>query len=225
VKDNPIEFPTIQPCTLKRDFELLLQNEKHADVVLRLDDGNQVRAHTAILCARSSVFNAMFEHNMKEKSDGVVKLDDISLNELKEMLCFIYTGSCTSRDALTAMANHLFVVSDRYDLPQLRNMCEISLLSQVSVENAIHLLLLADRHHGSVLKEKCIEFIYVNGSEIAKTEGMKQLYDAQNISLLKDVMECILAGSASEPAAKKRKVEALVPLQTTVTNTSHQVLH
>jgi len=54
---------------------------------------------------------------------------------------------------------------------------------------------------------------------------MKQLYDAQNISLLKDVMECILAGSASEPAAKKRKVEALVPLQTTVTNTSHQVLH
>jgi len=44
---------------------------------------------------------------------------------------------------------------------------------------------------------------------------MKQLYVAQNISLLKDVMECILVGSSSEPAAKKRKVE-----QTTTTNTT-----
>ena len=79
-------------------FGTLLESGKHTDVTF-LVDGQEVKAHKAILVAHSTVFAAMFEHECVEKRDGKVKITDISLEALKQLLRYMYTGKvCWTED-------------------------------------------------------------------------------------------------------------------------------
>ena len=43
------------------------------------------------LC-RSTVFRAMFEHDMEEKKNSAVNVEDVESDAMESMLQFIYTG-------------------------------------------------------------------------------------------------------------------------------------
>ena len=72
------------------NFGSLLQSGQYADVELVAMDGQKIRAHKALLTARSSVFAAMFENNMRESVENQVKITDISFEVLEKLMRFIY---------------------------------------------------------------------------------------------------------------------------------------
>jgi hypothetical protein len=49
-----------------------------------------------------------------------------------------------------AMATHLLAAADIYQLPRLARICEQRLCRSISVDNAAHLLVLAEQHHAHV---------------------------------------------------------------------------
>ena len=68
--------------------QFLLQGESE---VSHNDLGNPIPS-------RSTVFHAMFEHDMEEKKNSAVNVEDVESNAMESMLHFMYTGGrcCSS---------------------------------------------------------------------------------------------------------------------------------
>lgn len=167
---NSVQF-RVPKCKLSQDLGTLLEDQKLTDVVLTVG-GKEFKAHKAILAARSRVFAAMFEHNMKEKRLNKVIITDVTDSVLKEMLRFIYTGKVQN---LTTMANSLLAAADKYDLERLKVMCEEALCSNLTIENAASILILADLHNAEQLKAQTIDYINTHASEVTETTSWKNL--------------------------------------------------
>lgn len=60
--------------------------------------------------ARSPVFDAMLKHNMKEREQNKITIQDVDHKVLEEMLRFIYTGKAPQ---LGNMADALLAVAEK----------------------------------------------------------------------------------------------------------------
>lgn len=137
----------------------------------------------AFFAARSPVFQAMFEHEMEERKHNRVDITDVDHEVLREMLRFIYTGKASN---LEKMADDLLAAADKvrfwncwilmykffdwifflfvfiflqYALERLKVMCEEALCTNLSIDNAAEILILADLHSADQLKAQAIDFI------------------------------------------------------------------
>ncbi|XP_036337467.1 protein roadkill-like [Rhagoletis pomonella] len=163
-KSNALQFK-IPECRLSDDLGALFHNEKFSDVTLTVA-GREFRTHKAILAARSEVFSAMFEHEMKERKQNNVVIQDIDHEVLKEMLCFIYTGKAPN---LEQMAEVLLAAADKYALEKLKVICEEAICRKLSVDNAVETLVLADLHSAHQLKAQAIDFINTHATAVMET--------------------------------------------------------
>ncbi|UYV69896.1 SPOPL [Cordylochernes scorpioides] len=142
----------------------LLESLKFSDVVLKTW-GHTVHAHKNILAARSPVFAAMFEHEMKENRESLVEIEDMEPVVLRGMIRFIYTGQSPN---LKTIADRLLPAADKYGLERLKAICEVSLASNLSLKNAAKLLVLADTYNALQLKTRIMSFISEHYKEIMK---------------------------------------------------------
>ncbi|XP_065225127.1 speckle-type POZ protein B-like [Planococcus citri] len=145
-------------CNLSQIWESMLENSKFADVVFTTN-GSEYPAHKAVLAVRSPVFAAMFQEKEqkhgKNKNIGI-KVTHMSEEVLRAMLRYIYTGKCEN---LSELADELFIAAVKYDLNELRNICEQTLCKTVSADNAATMLEFAEKHRANGLKSKAMEFI------------------------------------------------------------------
>ncbi|UYV69892.1 SPOPL [Cordylochernes scorpioides] len=149
----------------------LLESPKFSDVVLKAG-GCTVQAHKNILAARSPVFAAMFEHEMKENRENLVEIEDMEPEVLEEMVRFIYTEQSPKLDS---MAERLLPAADKYGLERLMVMCLEFLVSHLTKVNAANVLVLADKLSNNKLKKCAIDFIIANYSEVKKTKGFLEM--------------------------------------------------
>jgi speckle-type POZ protein len=173
-QNNSIQFK-VPECRLSDDLSILFESQKFSDVLLVVN-GREYYAHKAILAARSPVFAAMFEHEMEEKKQNRVEITDMDHEVLREMLRFIYTGKATN---LEKMHDELLAAADKYDLERLKVMCEESLCSNLSVDTAADVLILADMHSANQLKAHAIEYINTHATDIMETQGWKTMINRQ----------------------------------------------
>ncbi|XP_028617451.1 TD and POZ domain-containing protein 1-like [Grammomys surdaster] len=155
------------------DLGELWKNSLFSDCCL-LVDGHEFRAHKAILAARSPVFRAMFEHEMKEKLTNRIEIHDLDPQVFKEMMGFIYTGKMPHFHS-HSMATGVLAAADKYGLEDLMAMCEDALCRNFSVENAAYTLILADLHSRNHLKTQALDFISLHASEVSETSGWKSM--------------------------------------------------
>jgi speckle-type POZ protein len=168
----PAENPQIIHSRTKMaaDFASFLENKTNTDIVFSI--GNErIAAHKTILAARSPVFAAMFEHDMREKKNSQVDVADITPNAFKRLLHFIYTGECEVR----SLTEEIFFAADKYDVKDLKQICQIEMRKKLDVDNAIRLLILSDLHQAYDLKEKAILFINENAASVMKRPEWKEL--------------------------------------------------
>ncbi|KAL3309741.1 Speckle-type POZ, partial [Cichlidogyrus casuarinus] len=132
----------------------------------------EFKAHKAVLAARSPVFAAMFEHRMEEAREGRVEINDLKPDCMADVLQYIYTGRCSNLDQL---APELLAASDKYQMDQLKIMCEHRLVQGLCVENACDTLVLSDRHNALQLKVHALDYIMLHAEEICETEGFDEL--------------------------------------------------
>ncbi|KAK3909231.1 Speckle-type POZ protein B [Frankliniella fusca] len=180
----------VPPCSLSADMEALLADGQLADAVLAAD-GREWRVHKAILAARSSVFAAMFKHDMAESKSSRVTVGDVSADVLDQVLRYMYTGKV---DHIRVLGADLLAVADRYALPRLKALCEEELARSVSDDNALDVLLTADLHSARELRLAALQCISSNIHKVLGTAAWREL-----VSLRPHLLEQVLATCVNHP--------------------------
>ncbi|KAL5231423.1 hypothetical protein ABZP36_030199 [Zizania latifolia] len=164
----------------------LLASGQGADVTFQVGGGGETfAAHRCVLAARSSVLRAELFGAMKEgvtaTKDSKVRAHGVEPRAFKALLRFIYTDAVPEFDGQgedqTAMAQHLLVAADRYNLERLKLICEDKLCKRIDVSSAATTLALAEQHHCSSLKKACLDFLYSPGNlkAVEQTDGFEHL--------------------------------------------------
>ena len=155
-----------------------------------LCEGRTFDCHMAMLAARSPVFSAMFESNMKEKETKTVAIDDFKAKVVAEMLNFIYTGNISSQDNLGEIVSELLAAADKYQLELLKSICEERLCSTLEVTNCVEYLVLGDMYQTFKLKRMALRLIVENVDSITDTDVIKDLFK-QKPELALEVMKAV----------------------------------
>jgi speckle-type POZ protein len=150
--------------TLGEDLAALL-DDKSTDFVFNVENV-KIGAHKAILGARSRVFAAMMKNKTNE-----TEVTDVTPAAFRALLRFIYTGHCEVGN----LAKELLVAAKKYDMRELKDICAKELRRNLTVDNAVHLLILSDLHQANDLKYGAIRFINKNTEAVTKTPSWTSL--------------------------------------------------
>ena len=138
---SAVNFP-VSENRLSSDLGNLFMSGALSDVIVSCN-GKEFNCHKVVLAARSSVFRAMFEHNMEEKKNSAVKVEDVEGDAMEKLLHFIYTSKLDFLDSISfELAARVLAAADKYELPRLKVACEECLSTRLTVENACEVLLL-----------------------------------------------------------------------------------
>lgn len=74
-----------------------------------------------------------------------------------------------------ALAQHLLVAADRFEMPRLRRICERRLCETVEVETVATTLALGEQNHAEELKRVCLEFVSRSLGAVMQTEGYQHM--------------------------------------------------
>lgn len=149
-----------------------LDSGKFSDFTIVVGD-SKIPVHKNILSAHSPIFEAMFNHNnTKEAQEHKMEVTDVFPNVMKNFLLFIYTGQKPKK---VCFSTELLAVANKYQVDDLKSFCEDCLSENISVENAVNYLQIADLHSANTLKARCLTFITSNFSQVVQTEAWEQL--------------------------------------------------
>lgn len=148
----------------------LYLNEKWSDVELHVE-GKKLHAHKMILAARSSVFSAMFDHDMAENLTNEVNIEDIDLESFKCVLRFMYCGEIdviSTENALT-----IYAAADKYALKDLKKLCLEYAEKKLTIEWVLDVVKFADFYNETETGEAARKFFRENAIEILETDHWK----------------------------------------------------
>ncbi|KAL1791636.1 speckle-type POZ protein [Sigmodon hispidus] len=114
----------------------------------------------------------MFEHDMEESRKNHVVIHDLKPHVFRAVMDFIYTGKVPN---LHSMADAVLFAADKYCLEVLKVMCEDTLFRDLCVDNATHILFLADLYSAGHLKTQTLDFIAAHASEVFETSSWKTM--------------------------------------------------
>ena len=170
---DQIEEPQTKRARLQLGQDLAsLLDDKFADFVFKVEN-EKISAHKVILAARSPIFAAMFQHDMKENKTNETEIKDETPAAFKALLRFIYTGQCK----VGLLAEEILVAANKYDIRDLKEICARKLRKNLTVENAARLLVLSDLHQVNDLKDGAIRFINENAAAVTKTPSWSDLFN------------------------------------------------
>jgi len=175
--------------TLNKDLRRILETGQGSDVTIAASDGREFAAHTVILSSRTAFFAKMFEHNMQEKQEHRVTINDLDSNAVEALLEFMYTDEVSN---ITQTAVKLLPKADEYDIPRLKVLCEKAMAPQLSSATAAEYLFLADLHSALQLREAAKYFIALHWNEVTATHNWKQLI-SDNLPVIHEITD-IMAG-------------------------------
>ena len=88
-------------------------------------------------------------------------------------------------------ARTLLEAAEKYDLQELKHMCENCLSEDISVDNCIDLLNLAELYGADDLKKRLLQFVAVNGKSLLHKSSWK---DDVCPEIVVDMLEAVISG-------------------------------
>jgi speckle-type POZ protein len=152
----------------------LLDTPSLSDVTFVVKN-EKISAHSAIVVSGSPVICAMLEKcNFKEGQTKTVKIDDFDPPVFKEMLRYLYTGKAPklSEDDMT---EPLFLAANKYQIEELKDLCEQSLIAKLNVQTVVHYLVVAHLYTAPQLLEASLKFLMSYKSEVWPRPEWKEL--------------------------------------------------
>ncbi|KAF0974401.1 hypothetical protein FDP41_006433 [Naegleria fowleri] len=177
---------------LKSDFhQLYLQVEQsvdnficepcfensYADVTIQILDPHshqvlhQLRAHKFFL-NRSAYFDAVFSSKMEESTTGIIKFNEISLNGLLCVLKYLYTNQIV---VSIETAIEVFLSALLFQLNEVANHARVIVRNNITAQNALELVVLADVYNDVSIRNHCIKVIAENFTELSSREAYQYL--------------------------------------------------
>lgn len=152
--------------SLSEDFGNLLDKSIMTDAHLKSEE-RTIPVHKAILAARSEVFAAMFRNEMAESSSGVIDIKDINTPVLEGFLKYLYSGKIPD-DLPEDMVPKLYTVGDKYAVHALTKVCSNFMAKDLTEDNYLSFLTLADAHSDKELKDAVADFVAGHGELLTK---------------------------------------------------------
>ena len=197
------------------DFTMLYLNDKLSDVTILLDNGEKLPAHKYVLAKKSSVFDAMFKHEMLENKNKEVRITDIPAQAIESMLHYIYTGFAIYYFyAELSIELEVLKAADKYAVSDLKKICEERIGEKLTIDNCVKILEVADQCNAEVLKDKAIEYVMSNATTLVEKPQfslLKNMHSELTYELLHNIFlrlknQNINLDSCSEKATKRRPV-------------------
>lgn len=178
-EDVCLKVPNIRLERLKSsDFlqdmsKMLLNYQVFKDIKISVR-GKLYGAHKNILATRSEVFAATFSHEMSEKINSNIKIEDMEPETAEKMLLFIYTDKVDDLD-LKKLASKLLAGAEIYNLKRLKEMCILSMHKNLNVETLLKTLEIADIHSIPDLMKAALKFLAAHCQGIKGQSEFKTL--------------------------------------------------
>ncbi|EFX75747.1 hypothetical protein DAPPUDRAFT_199215 [Daphnia pulex] len=167
-----------QPKLIKKAILFIVKNSEEFCFQA---DCEEIGAHVAILTAGSPVFAAMLQPDFLESKTRIVNIEDSEMDVFKEMLVHLYTGKAPNLMEMN-FTQSVFEVADKYGVKSLKDDCVNLLVSQLSNDNAMELLVWAQFRSQAKLIEKAIHFIVKNSKDLcSQAEWLDFMKDHPNL--------------------------------------------
>ena len=164
---------------MMKRLDIQRNNDHCCDVILEVGSGEhqaRLKAHRIVLCAASPFFYKAFNSEMREKKEGVIRLEEMSKDVMEEVLEYLYTGHV---DLSEASACDLMAAADYFLLPALKELCSNVIAQALSFSSCIAAYYLAVRYRCEELQMKAKDFILANFVAVAETEDFLNLSSTQ----------------------------------------------
>uniref|UniRef100_A0A0K0F324 Speckle-type POZ protein (inferred by orthology to a human protein) n=1 Tax=Strongyloides venezuelensis TaxID=75913 RepID=A0A0K0F324_STRVS len=153
------------------DLNNLFVSPKFSDCIIKVGD-SEIDVHRCILASRSEAFDLILKEKENECASNIIEIYDFSLEVVKEMIKYLYTGELPNTDE---MACEMLAIGDKYKLEELKLAAEESLIRSLNKKNVCDYIVKSEDHSAENLKEWCLRFIGLNPNILAKSEEWKKV--------------------------------------------------
>ncbi|XP_029659262.1 TD and POZ domain-containing protein 1-like isoform X1 [Formica exsecta] len=172
--DKNVSYSYKRPDT-DTDTDIFVPKEKSDSFVSFIINNERLEANKMTirsLCLKSKVFEAMFNSGLEESVNKVVVITDIRYDVLKELLSFVQIGYLSKTLEEIEEINtirELFVAADKYDIQDLKLICEQYLIINTTEKNVVEHLKIAHLNNGKTLEKYTKDFIKLYSKDIVDT--------------------------------------------------------
>jgi len=164
-----------------------LEKKQHPDVEI-ICQGDSVPCHRLVMAARSDVLAAQLGSDLKEAREGKIDIKDMDVSTVRDMVHYMYTGD--TGDMFKYKAKNLLVAANRYQLEELKEICQNFLITKIKTENALGMFVMGHANNAEHLKREAKEAIVNNAREIVQQEGWKEELGG-NSDIVFEILEAI----------------------------------
>ncbi|XP_062383357.1 kelch-like protein 23 isoform X2 [Sardina pilchardus] len=137
------------------------------DVTLQCNNGQLFHCHRAALAARSPFFKVMFTVDMREKTDGLVRLPGIDSEVLGMLIEFMYTSTVMITQG---NVEKLLEAADMLQVRPIKTACEEFLVRLLDVDNCLGMQAFAEHHACSSLEREAQRMVLFQFEELVGQE-------------------------------------------------------
>ena len=187
------------------------------DITLVAKEGKEFKAHRNVLSAVSPFFAKLFQSEMKEKEEGIIRFAEISASILEGVLKFIYTGHVEIHDEQSA--KDLIVAADFLLLVCLKTFAGRFLEQLLTNSNCISTFYFAEKYQCEELVAKTRKFVHENFAFVAEldefldleAEEIERWISSDDICVAaeEDVLKIIQKWTEQNESERKAKFEEL----------------
>ncbi|GFS31125.1 speckle-type POZ protein B [Trichonephila inaurata madagascariensis] len=177
---------------LSEDLKSMYKNSLNVDCVLEVGI-ERIRVNSSILAARSPVFRTMFHHEEEENTLRSVEIECWQPPAMKRLLEFLYTGTIeeVALDLTYGEVDSLYYEANKYEVMDLRKMCDNTLMSKASVNNAAVLYYSADVIKDTDLKSQVLNFIRLNFQSIVHARFWEEFKKKETLYANEIISLCV----------------------------------
>jgi len=136
--------------------------------------GKPFPCHKVFLMARSSVFKAMIEGNMKEANEESVEFNNCTEAVGESFVKFFYTG-VVDEEILKENAVSFLDLGEQYDLAGLKAIAEQTMIANLNTDNMLNFFQAGDLYKAKKIKAAAKSFLRQNRRSLLKQEGWKDV--------------------------------------------------
>lgn len=121
---------------IKEKWIKTFEEQQVTDAMIRCN-GKEIPINKKTMAIISPVFKAMFEHELEEKQNGFVKIEDCDEKTVERAIMFIKNGDDEFINKLSYDdVKELFVFADKYDIELLKEVCVNGFKSRLTLKNS-----------------------------------------------------------------------------------------
>ena len=158
------------------------------DFTLESKDGAKFPCHRTVLAAQSRVLKQMFFHPLEEKKTASLQLG-YKASIVERLVKFFYERLLGEEEDEENLGCFL-ELSEKYDIPHLKEEVEDLAIRKLSVENMVDMFLLADLYSAQDLRTAAESFIRTNRLKVK--ESLDELNKLERKHAMKIVNICIV---------------------------------